>query len=138
MSMLRTLTVLTAFFLLGSCTKEAGAAGANPAGVADSITKLLTGITDGKTADAAKSQLETLTTQFSSVVSGLKSAASSEGEKASGAIGDLAKKAMGALTPELTTAFKGITDQITRLMNIQDVTKAIGPVLEKLKGLIPA
>ena len=72
---------------------------------------------------------------------GLKSAADTAGGEAKdklGALADKAKGAMGALTPELTKKFGGITEQITRLMGNAEIKQVLGPILEKLKGLIPA
>ena len=137
MRIIQTLALLTSLVTFAACTSEA-AATANPAATAASITKLLTGITDGKTAEAAKAQLETLTGTFGKAVEGLKSAGAAAGGEAGGAITDLAKKAAGAISPELTKSFSGITAQITRLMSLEGVTAAIGPMLEKLKALIPA
>ncbi|MCC6782426.1 MAG: hypothetical protein IT457_06255 [Planctomycetes bacterium] len=132
-------TLFTALACFSACTSEAGAS-ITPTNVAGEITKLLTGITDGKTAEAAKGQLETLTGSLGKALEGLKSAgeaAKGSGEGLAGAAGDLAKKALDSFTPELKTAFNGITEQITRLLGIADVKTAIGPMLEKLKALLP-
>ncbi|MGE0145264.1 MAG: hypothetical protein AB7I19_17870 [Planctomycetota bacterium] len=127
--MFRTLALLTSLLLLAGCNKDA-----NAGDVAGSITKVLTGITDGKTAEAAKSELETLTNNFGSVLEKLKGDGKAATDGIAGKVGELAKGALASLAPQ----FKGITEQISRLMNIKDVVAQIGPVLEKLKGLIPA
>ncbi|MCR9247286.1 MAG: hypothetical protein NXI31_19815 [bacterium] len=125
-------------FLFAACGGEAGAS-AKPESTAGSIVKLLEGITDGKTAESAKSELSTLTEQLSTGITALKSAGEKTGGEAKDAMGALAEKAkaaVAAFSPELTKSFGGITEQITRLMGNDEIKKVIGPVLEKLKGLI--
>jgi len=89
------------------------------------LGKLLSGITDGPTATAAKGKLETL-------VGSLKSAAGSA--PAAGGLGELGKLAGQAATklgvsPE-------VMQQITALLANPAVKDAIGPVLEQLQSLL--
>lgn len=133
---------LVTLLMLPACNTEAGA-NAQPADVATKIVDTLKGITDGDTANAAKTQLSSLTDQLAKAMESLKSAGGALADKAGGAGGgladaakDLAGKAADAFAPQLKQALSGISEQVSRLMNIESVTAAIGPILEKLKGLV--
>lgn len=137
---LRTLAVLFPLFLFTGCGSDAGAA-ADPGNVAGSLESLLEGVTDKASAEAAKEKLGTLTEELSGAMSNLTSAAESAGDEAKdklGALAEQAKGAMNSLTPELTKSFNGVKEQITRLMGNEEVKQVLGPVLEKLKNLIPS
>ncbi|MCU0866906.1 MAG: hypothetical protein MUC36_24235 [Planctomycetes bacterium] len=86
------------------------------------LGKTLGGITDGATAEKAKSGLE-------GIVSTLKTQM--------GELGGLGKLD-GALTTVKDGLMKGAMDQVTKLMGNADITAKIGPVLENLKGLFTA
>ncbi|MCA8951802.1 MAG: hypothetical protein KDE27_19995 [Planctomycetes bacterium] len=138
MTYARTVAVLLPLFLATACGGEAGAA-AKPSSVAESLTSVLKGITDSKSAEAAKPELETLSSKLSTAIASLKSTASEAGGDAKdtmGALADKAKAAVKAFTPELTKSLSGLSEQVTRLMNNEEVKKVIGPVLEKLKGMV--
>jgi hypothetical protein len=86
------------------------------------LTKSLSGITDGATAEKAKGGLE-------SIVSTLKTQM--------GELGGLGKLD-GMLATAKDGLMKGAMDQVTKLMGNADITAKIGPVLEQLKGLFTA
>ena len=129
----RIIAIFTTLALLAACNKDAAATGgsgnANVGTVSSELATLLTTVKDGPTAEAAKTKLNTLTS--------LKSAGASAEKSVSGAV-DMAKKAAEAVTPEMKTALSSITTEVTRLLALPEVTKVIGPVLEKLKALISA
>lgn len=81
------------------------------------LGKMLGGITDGATADKAKAGL-------TSLVGALKSQL--------GALGGITKLSEGGGKGVL----EGAVDQVGKLMNNPEIMKAIGPVLEQLKGLL--
>ena len=103
---------------------------ANPT-VAD-LGKLLGTITDGPTATAAKSKIE-------SIINSLKSAASAAGAGAGALGGDLSKLAgaaaekAGVDMPALKAA---ALKQVEGLLNNDAIKGAIGPTLEQLKTLL--
>ena len=139
------LSLLLAALLLPACEQDANAAGAKPNAVATQLLDLLKGIDSKEAATEAKDQLSSLTDKLSGVLGSLKSAAGEAGKEAgeaAGGLGDMAKdiagKAADMLSPELKQTFSGLSEQITRLMDMEGVKSAIGPTLEKLKGLIPA
>jgi hypothetical protein len=86
------------------------------------LGKTLGGITDGATAEKAKTGLE-------GIVSTLKTQM--------GELGGLGKLE-GALATVKDGLMKGAMDQVTKLMGNADITAKIGPVLEQLKGLFTA
>lgn len=122
--------------LFAACGKDAGAA-ASPTGVTDSLTSVLSGITDAKTAEAAKARLESMATQLDGALANLKSAASTGAKEAGGAIGEALQKALDVVTPELRKAAAGAETQIGRLQQNPEVQKVLGPVLDKLKAALP-
>ena len=89
-------------------------------GTFESLKSTLGGITDGKTAEAAKGKLDGLVGTLKDQM---------------GKLGDLGKLTdkLGSMKDTLT---KGLMGQVTKLMGNADVTKAIGPILEKLKGVL--
>ena len=117
-----------------------GAAGAAANGAevpSVDLGKLLGGITDGPTAAAAKGPLEAALGQLKNALAGadakakVESAASGADPVSSGkqmAMDVLAKFGLGA----------GTVDTITGLLDNPAVKSAIGPMLEQLKGMIPA
>ncbi len=137
----RIIAIFTTLALLAACNKDAAATGgsgnANVGTVSSELATLLTTVKDGPTAEAAKTKLNTLTDSLSSALTSLKSAGANAEKSVSGAV-DMAKKAAEAVTPEMKTALSSITTEVTRLLALPEVTKVIGPVLEKLKALIPA
>ena len=86
------------------------------------LGKTLGGITDGATAEKAKTGLE-------GIVSTLKTQM--------GELGGLGKLE-GALATAKDGLMKGAMEQVTKLMGNADITAKIGPVLEQLKGLFTA
>jgi hypothetical protein len=143
MRIARLLALATAFLVVPACSSEAGASG-GAADVASKLTTTLAGITDAKTAESAKTQLTSLTDQLGKALETMKSAASSATDKAKEVAGgdlgkmagEMAAKAKAAVSPALQSAFSGITKEIERLMGNADIKNALGPVLEKLKGLV--
>jgi hypothetical protein len=104
------------------------APGAMNAGSVD-IGKLLGGITDGATANAAKGPLEGAIAQLKNALSGATANAGGSADMAKKMAGDvLAKFGIGA----------GTLGTITNLMNNEAIKGAIGPMLAQLKSLIPA
>lgn len=103
----------------GDAAKQIAAVDKLKAPVADAI-KLLGTITDGASAEKAKAGLE-------GVVGSLKTHLSELGGL--GKLGDAAMKAKDGL-------LKPVMDKVTGLLGNADITKAIGPVLEQLKGLL--
>lgn len=107
----------------GKLLNQAAAAAKNLPALASATStvtdlgKMLRGITDGATADKAKAEL-------TSLVGTLKGQL--------GALGGITKVADGGGLGVL----EGALDQIGKLMSNPEVTKAIGPVLEQLKGLL--
>ncbi|MBL8749731.1 MAG: hypothetical protein JNK78_11265 [Planctomycetes bacterium] len=81
------------------------------------LSKTLAGITDGATAEKAKSGLATIVDTLKGQV---------------GSLGGITKATEG-LGGDVV---KGITDQVKKLLANPDVAKAIGPVLEQLNGLV--
>ena len=136
MTKLRTLALLLPLFLLAACGSDAGAT-SNIAGTANSLTKILSGITDTKSAEAAKTQLGTLTDTLSTALGNLKSAGESAGGEAKNVLGGIATKALGALSPQITQSLRGLKDQVAGLLGNAEITKVIGPLLGKLKGVLP-
>lgn len=129
--------VLPVCFLLPACGEKAANAGTNMLNsVGDAtkqmasldklkstitdLSKTLGGITDGATAEKAKGALENL-------IGGLK-----------GQLGDLS--GLGKLTDEVAGMkaglLKPVAEQVTKLLGNADIAKAIGPVLNQLKGLV--
>ena len=126
--------VLSPLFLFASCDKAAKAAPGTPAvntpavpdakataavqkvtGTVGELTKTLAGITDGASAEKMKTALEGQV-------------------KALGAeMGDL-----GSLKGSVEGMLKPLMEKVTGLLGNADIKKAIGPVLEQLKGLLPA
>lgn len=144
MTQIRNLALLVPMFLFAACGGEAGAA-ATPDATASSLNELLAGITDAETAKAAKSQLESLTKDLSTGMESLKSAGEAAAKDTGNALNDMANKvtegakaAMSQLSPELQKSLGGLQEQITRLMNNEEIKQVLGPMLEKLKGLLPA
>ena len=122
------IVALLALVCLPACGDNANAAGnivdnvKNAAVVKDltgtfkDLGSTLGGITDGTTAEAAKEKL-------SGLVDGLKGQLDK--------LGGISK-----LTDTLGGLKDGVMEKIKGLMGNADVTKAIGPILEKLKGLL--
>jgi hypothetical protein len=129
--------VLPVCFLFPACGEKAANAGSNVMNmvgdatkqvasldklksVAGDLSKTLGGITDGATAEKAKGALETL-------VGSLK-----------GQLGELGN--LGTLTDTVASAkdavLKPLMEKITGLLGNADISKAIGPVLNQLKGLV--
>lgn len=129
--------VLPFCFLMPACGEKAANAGTNVLNsVGDAakqmasldkvkstvgdLTKTLGSITDGATAEQAKGTLENL-------VSGLK-----------GQLGELG--GLGKLTDSVAGMkdglLKPVMDKVTGLLGNAEIAKAIGPVLNQLKGLI--
>jgi len=126
---------LSPFFLLASCGDKAAANTNTPSvdasalkdvkattGAAEKVSgtvaelmKTLSGITDGATAEKAKSALE------------------GQAKTLGGQLGDL-----GALKSSVEGVLKPLMDKVNGLLGNADIKKAIGPVLEQLKGLLPA
>lgn len=84
------------------------------------LSKMLSGITDGASADKAKDQLTKLVETFKTQVGSLGGLSQFTSKLGSGADG-LMKTAM---------------DQINKLVGNAEITKSIGPVLEQLKGVL--
>jgi hypothetical protein len=84
------------------------------------LTKSLGTITDGATAEKAKGGLETLVGTLKTQM---------------GELGGLGKLADSVVTMK-DGLMKPVMEQVTKLMGNADITKAIGPVLEQLKGLL--
>ncbi len=84
------------------------------------LTQSLQGVTDGATATQAKAKLAECVAQLQTQL---------------GAGGTLAKwtSTLGSTGDGLT---KALLDQVTKLSSNPDVQKAIGPVLEQVKGLL--
>jgi hypothetical protein len=138
--MIRIASVLSALLLVvAACSKEAGATGANPAGIADQLVKALASVTDGKTAEQAKTQVTTLTDQLATALESVKGAATGGAGALGKAAGEIASKAAGDwLSPELKTSFGTISTEITRLLGNEEIKNVLGATLEKLKGLLPS
>ena len=112
----------------GNQPTKSVAPGAMNAGGVD-IGKLLGGITDAPTANAAKGPLEGAIAQLKNALAGANAGSGGSADMAKKLTGDvLAKFGLGA----------GTMDTITSLMNNAAVKSAIGPMLEQLKSLIPA
>ena len=95
--------------------------------VAD-LGKLLGGIKDGATAEAAKAQLDALVNQLQTTKNATPANAATEG------LGSLGKLAGDAATKLGVSA--DTVKQITTLLGNPAVKSAIGPTLEKLQGLL--
>ncbi len=128
MKTLKTIALLSMFLLpacgdasagvldkVGDAAKQSDAL-AKIKGTFTNLTSTLTGITDGETAKAAKGKLE-------GMIGPLKDQLSS--------LGGLSK--LGAMKDTLVN---GVMSQVTRLIGNADIKSAIGPVLEKLKGVL--
>lgn len=81
------------------------------------LSRTLSGITDGATAEKAKSGLTTIVDTLKGQI---------------GSLGGIAKATEGVGGDVV----KGITEQVKKLLANADVAKAIGPVLEQLQGLV--
>ena len=130
MKTLKTIAVLS-LLLLPACGESGGEGGVldkvgNVAKQADVMGKLkgtlsslqatLTGVTDGKTAQAAKGKLEGLIAPLKSQLGDL------------GGLGKLGSLKDGAI--------KTVMGQVTRLLGSADINSILGPVLQKLKGTL--
>jgi hypothetical protein len=138
--MIRLASVLSVLVLLASCTSEASSSG-NMAGITTELQKVLTSITDGKTAEQAKGQVTTLTDQLGKALETAKAAATAATEKGGDLgklAGDLAGKAGDWLSPELKQSFSSISTEVTRLLGNEEIKNVLGATLEKLKGLLPS
>lgn len=100
---------------IGSAVTQ-GDAMAKLKGTFTGLQSTLTAITDGTTAQAAKSKL-------SGMIGPLKDQL--------GALGGLGK--LGSMKDGVV---KGIMEQVTRLIGNADIKTAIGPILEKLKSAL--
>ncbi|MBL9077638.1 MAG: hypothetical protein JNL08_09050 [Planctomycetes bacterium] len=109
----------TATSMLGDAQKQLASLDAAKPVVGD-LMQTLSGITDGKSAEAAKASLEKLTI-------GLK--------EQLGSLGDLGKLS-GTLATTKDSLLKPVLDKVAGLLGNAEVAKAIGPVLTQLKGLI--
>ena len=139
MKLISSLTLLS-LFLLPACGDDAKAAGDATKnlmntvgdvakqtaafdklkGTFEGLKSTLAGITDGATAEQAKGKL-------SGMVDTLK--------EQMGSLGDMGKLS-DSLSGVKDGLVKGIMGQLTGLMGNADIQKAIGPVLEKLKGVL--
>ncbi len=129
--------VVSSFLLVTACGEGAKAAAGDAANIANKaaeaaknmpaaaalastwsdLSKTLSGITDGATAEKAKTGLTTIVETLKGQI---------------GSLGGIAKATEGAGGDVV----KGITDQVKKLLANADVAKAIGPVLEQLQGLV--
>ena len=137
MNFVRTSSLVCLFlFTIPACSLFGGgdqptksvAPGAMNAGGVD-IGKLLGGIKDGATANAAKGPLEGAIAQLKNALSGANANAGGSADMAKKLAGDvMAKFGLGA----------GTLGTITSLMSNDAIKGAIGPMLAQLKSLIPA
>lgn len=129
------LTLLLAFLPLGACgmtahdTEPTKSVAAGALGSID-VNHLLAGITDAKSAEAAKSPLE-------SAIASLKAMLPKAGTTGSATE---ATSGMGTLTTDTLAKF-GIDGStvgtITSLLNNEAIAAVIGPTLNQLKSLLP-
>lgn len=133
--------LLTGCGLLGSSDVPAapalpGDATATPAAPTVDLGKLLAGITDGSTATAAKSPLESAVEQLKAALAGADAKA-----KVDTATGRADAAGGAKLVDEVLAKFGlgGETvGQITALLQNEQVKAVLGPTLEGLKSLLPA
>jgi len=144
MNHLTPLFLILPLFLIPACGKKSDATSQPPATQATAVTEtttkvvdLLKGITDGKTAEAAKTQLESLTDKLGGALTSLQALGQASAGNAGTGLGDMAMQAAATVSPEITKSLGGIAEQVTRLLGLEDVKTAIGPLLEKLQGLLP-
>lgn len=110
--------------------------GAAPAAPTIDLGKLLAGITDGGTATAAKSPLESAVAQLKAALAGADAKA-----KVDAATGNADAAGGKKLVDEVLAKFGlgGETvGQITALLQNEQVKAVLGPTLEQLKSLLPA
>jgi hypothetical protein len=114
----------------------AAIAGEAPAAPTIDLGKLLGGITDGGTATAAKSPLESAIAQLKAALAGADAKA-----KVDAAAGNADASAGKKLVDEVLAKFglgSGTVGQITALLQNEQVKAVLGPTLEQLKSLLPA
>lgn len=104
---------------LGDATKQAAVLD-KLKGTVSELTKSLSGIADGATAEKAKSGLEGLVGNLKTQIGEL------------GSLGKLSDSLSGMKDGLL----KPVMEKVTGLMGNADIAKAIGPVLEQLKGVL--
>lgn len=113
----------------------ADAAGAQAAAPVD-LGRLLAGIQDGPTAEAAKGPLTAALPQLQSALAGAKA-----GGEAAGAGSAEAGAGANKMVQDVLAKFglgAGTVDTITGLLGNPAVKSAIGPLLDQLKGLLPS
>lgn len=111
-------------------------AAAAPAAPSIDLGKLLGGITDGSTATAAKSPLESAVAQLKTALAGADAKA-----KVDAATGNADASGGKKMVDEVLAKFGlgGETvGQITALLQNEQVKAVLGPTLEQLKSLLPA
>ncbi len=111
-------------------------AAAAPAAPTIDLGKLLGGITDGDTATAAKSPIESAVAQLKAALSGANAKA-----QVDAATGNADAAGGKKLVDEVLAKFGlgGETvGQITALLQNEQVKAVLGPTLEQLKSLLPA
>lgn len=111
-------------------------AAATPAAPTIDLGKLLAGITDGNTATAAKSPLESAVAQLKTALAGADAKS-----KVDAATGNADASGGKKLVDEVLAKFGlgGETvGQITALLQNEQVKAVLGPTLEQLKSLLPA
>ncbi|MBM4062935.1 MAG: hypothetical protein FJ265_17845 [Planctomycetes bacterium] len=119
----------------GQSPAPAQPAAAQPAAAADlqptveNLGKILTGITDGPTAQAAKSKLDT-------IIGSLKSAAEAAKGQLGGDLGKLAGAAAAKAGVDLGAIKAAALQQVDKLLANDAIQGAIGPTLEQLKGYL--
>lgn len=133
--LLTSLLLATTFAACGSMSTDAANNTANAAAATKSfdVNKLLGGISDKPTAEAAKGPLEAVVAQLKGLMGGASN-------PAAGGAAD-ASTGMKKLSTDVLAKF-GISGDtvgmITGLLGNPAVSGAIGPVLNQLKGLIGA
>ena len=102
------------------------------------LVKLLGGVTDGASAEAAKGPLETGIGALKKALAGADAKAKLDG--AAGGNTDTAGTAK-KMASDVLAKFglgAGTVDSIAKLLDNPAVKSAIGPMLEQLQGMIPA
>jgi hypothetical protein len=127
------------FAFLPACASNAPTKSVAPGAMSamPDIGKMLAGIKDVGTANAAKGPLEAAIGQLKNAMGGIPAQAQQQAAASGGDLGGITKQLTGSLLSSFGLG-AGTMGVINTLMGNGGIAGALGPALSSLKGLLPA